>query len=123
VRAVAHSACRGTRPLCRRHLRHRAGPLALSRGACQRSAAGEQSTRHRVGSRAAAAAARTRATAQSARQILDISVDQFYCFGIVLPPPGYGLGKANLRNVPPKRFAAWLFQDPAVTNTSTYFFE
>jgi len=60
---------------------------------------------------------------QYMKEIIEIAADQFYCFGIVLPPTGYGLHKANLKNVPTKRFAAWLFQDPGVTNTSTYFFE
>ncbi len=57
------------------------------------------------------------------KQLLAITADQFYCFGIILPPAGYGLVKNNLKNVPAKRLAAWLFQDPAVTNTSAYFFE
>jgi len=60
---------------------------------------------------------------QYMKELIAIAADQFYCFGIVLPPAGYGLHKTNLRNVPPKRFAAWLFQDPGVTNPATYFFE
>ncbi len=60
---------------------------------------------------------------QYMKELIEIAADQFYCFGIVLPPPGYGLAKNTLKNVPQKRFAAWLFQDPAVTNSSAYFFE
>ncbi len=57
------------------------------------------------------------------KQILEIAVDQFYVMGIILPPPGYGTVKNNMRNVPERSLAAWLFQNPASTNTSQFFFQ
>ncbi len=55
-------------------------------------------------------------------QLLEMAADQFYVIGVSLPPNGYGIARSNLKNVPDKTPSGWLFQFPAVTNTSQYFF-
>lgn len=55
------------------------------------------------------------------KQILNIAADQFYVIGITLPPNGYGIVKNNFFNVPKIMPGAWLFPNPAPTNTAQYF--
>ena len=57
------------------------------------------------------------------KQILEIAADEFYCIGIVLPPNGYGIVKNNFKNVPATMPGAWLYPNPAPSNTCQYFVE
>ena len=60
---------------------------------------------------------------QLMRDILDISVDQFYVMGIALPPNRKGVVAKNFHNVPKVIPAAWSYATPAPTNPSQYYIE
>ncbi|MCX5537055.1 ABC transporter substrate-binding protein [Streptomyces sp. NBC_00006] len=58
-----------------------------------------------------------------AKQILEITKEEFYYIGISTPPKDYAVIKNTLRNVPKAFSAAGLFQAPGPTNPSTYYFK
>jgi peptide/nickel transport system substrate-binding protein len=55
------------------------------------------------------------------KQLLQISVDQFYTIGISLPATGWGLVKNNFHNVPKSMPDAWLYPTPAPSQPEQYF--
>lgn len=58
------------------------------------------------------------------KQILAISVDQFYVIGVSSLANGYGIVKNNLKNVPAKMFSTGgQWPNPAPTNTCLYFYQ
>jgi len=61
--------------------------------------------------------------AQLMRDILDISVDQFYVMGIALPLNRKGVVAKNFHNVPKIMPAAWSYATPAPTNPSQYYID
>ncbi len=56
-------------------------------------------------------------------EILQIAADEFYVIGTILTPPGYGIKKVDMKNVPATFPAAWLYPHPGPTNPFTYFYE
>ncbi|WP_372351237.1 ABC transporter substrate-binding protein [Streptomyces sp. KL116D] len=58
-----------------------------------------------------------------ARQILEITKEEFYYIGISTPPKDYGITKTALRNVPTSFSAAGMHQAPGPSNPSTYYFK
>jgi peptide/nickel transport system substrate-binding protein len=61
--------------------------------------------------------------AQLMKQILEIAADQFYAIGIGLTAPQYGIVRNNFKNVPRSMPGAWLYPNPAPTNTAQYYIE
>ena len=61
--------------------------------------------------------------AELMKQILEIAADEFYAFGIALPPNGYGIVRNNFHNVPASFPGAWLYPNPAPTNPEQYWVE
>ncbi len=55
--------------------------------------------------------------------ILTIAADEFYVFGISLPPVRYGIYRDGFKNVPAFMPAAWTYPTPAPTNPAQYYFE
>jgi peptide/nickel transport system substrate-binding protein len=55
------------------------------------------------------------------KQILDISADEFYGFGISTPGPLYAVVKNNMHNVPVAPFS-WTYPSPVASGTEQYFF-
>lgn len=62
------------------------------------------------------------AQARLMREILDIAADQFFTIGVSLPPPGFGIVRADMRNIPPFMVDAWSYPTPGPTNPPQYFF-
>ncbi|GAB2964589.1 ABC transporter substrate-binding protein [Streptomyces pseudoechinosporeus] len=58
-----------------------------------------------------------------AKQVLEITKEQFYYIGISTPPQDYGIAKTNLINVPKSFHASGFHQAPGPSNPSTYFFK
>ncbi len=56
------------------------------------------------------------------REILDIAADQFFTIGVSLPPPGFGILRSDMRNIPPFMVDAWSYPTPGPTNPPQYFF-
>ncbi|WP_420546961.1 ABC transporter substrate-binding protein [Curvivirga sp.] len=56
------------------------------------------------------------------REILDIAAEEFYVFGVSLPPIRYGIYRQGFENVPALMPAAWTYPTPAPTNPAQYFF-
>ncbi|MDQ3541468.1 MAG: ABC transporter substrate-binding protein [Chloroflexota bacterium] len=56
-------------------------------------------------------------------ELLVISQEMFYAIGVSVPGPGYGIKKANLRNVPSSMPLAWLYPTPAPTRLEQYYYE
>lgn len=56
-------------------------------------------------------------------EILQIAADEFWCIGISLTPPGYGIVKNNFHNVPESFPNAWLYPHPGPTNIFQFFIE
>ncbi len=55
------------------------------------------------------------------KQLLDISADEFYAFGISTPGDLYAVVKNNMHNVP-VAWTAWTYPSPAASNTEQYYF-
>jgi peptide/nickel transport system substrate-binding protein len=55
------------------------------------------------------------------QQLLDISADQFYAFGISTPGKLYAVVKNNMHNVP-VAWTAWTYPSPVASNTEQYYF-
>jgi peptide/nickel transport system substrate-binding protein len=70
-----------------------------------------------------------RKTGDSAKQmqlmkdILAIAQEQFYVIGISTDPPGYGVVKNNMKNVPASMPWSWIYPHPAPDNPCQFFFE
>ncbi len=56
-------------------------------------------------------------------ELLVISQEMFYAIGVSVPGLGYGIRKANLRNVPSSMPLAWLYPTPAPTRLEQYYYE
>ncbi|MFG2589684.1 ABC transporter substrate-binding protein [Streptomyces sp. NPDC048438] len=56
-----------------------------------------------------------------AKQILEITKEEFYYIGISTPPAEYGIVRNNVHNVPEEFSAAVAHQAPGPSNPSTYF--
>lgn len=56
------------------------------------------------------------------RRILDIAADEFLLIGLSLPPPGYGLVRETMRNVPTFMVDSWIYPTPGPTNPFLYYF-
>lgn len=61
--------------------------------------------------------------AELMRKVLQIAADQFFHIGISTDPPGYGVVKNNMHNVPEVMFNSYSWPTPAPTNPVQYFFE
>jgi peptide/nickel transport system substrate-binding protein len=64
-------------------------------------------------------------TAEQNRMFNDLLVmaqDMFYVIGVSLVPPGYGIKKANFRNVPASMAESFLFSTPGPTMPEQYYF-
>ncbi len=61
--------------------------------------------------------------AQIFKQILDISAEQFWVIGTVLPAEGYAVVNKNLGNVPESQPYAWLYPQPAPMGTSQLYYK
>jgi peptide/nickel transport system substrate-binding protein len=57
------------------------------------------------------------------RQILAIAQEEFWGFGVNLFPPGYGIAKNSIRNVPEPMINAYYYPTPGPTNPPQYYFE
>lgn len=57
------------------------------------------------------------------KQILDISAEQFWVLGTVLPAEGYAVVNKKLGNVPESQPYAWLYPQPAPMGTSQLFYK
>lgn len=55
------------------------------------------------------------------KQLLDISADEFYAFGISTPGDLYAVVKNNMHNVP-VAWTAWTYPSPAASNTERSYF-
>jgi peptide/nickel transport system substrate-binding protein len=55
------------------------------------------------------------------KQLLDISADQFYAFGISTPGDLYAVVKNNMHNIP-VAWTAWTYPSPVASNTEQYYF-
>jgi len=53
--------------------------------------------------------------------ILEIAADEFYAFGIALPPTGFGIASNRLGNTPTAMPDAWLWPTPGPTNPEQFF--
>ncbi|NGN67732.1 ABC transporter substrate-binding protein [Streptomyces sp. A7024] len=58
-----------------------------------------------------------------ARQVLEITKEEFYYIGISTSPSEYGIAKTDMGNVPKTFSAAAFHQAPGPSNPSTYFFK
>ncbi len=56
-------------------------------------------------------------------EILAIAEEQFYCMGLVLPGPGYGIVKNTMHNVPESMPDAFLYPTPGPTNPEQYYLD
>lgn len=56
-------------------------------------------------------------------EVLQMSADYFFCLGISTMPPGYGIAKNNMMNVPDEIINSWSYPTPAPVNTFTFFFK
>ena len=54
-------------------------------------------------------------------EILEIAADEFYAFGIALPPTGMGIASNRLGNTPTEMPDAWLWPTPGPTNPEQFF--
>ncbi|HRR55615.1 MAG TPA: ABC transporter substrate-binding protein [Acidobacteriota bacterium] len=63
----------------------------------------------------------SRERAELMSNILDIAADQFWCMGIALTPPSFGLVHRGLGNVPSLIPQAWTYPTPAPTNLCQFF--
>lgn len=61
--------------------------------------------------------------AEIMHEILKIAADEFYVFGVSLPPVRYGIYRDGFKNVPALMPAAWTYPTPAPTNPAQYYFE
>jgi hypothetical protein len=61
--------------------------------------------------------------AELMNQILEIAQEEFWCMGINLFPPGYGIVKNSFHNVPQQMVDAWLYPTPVPTNPEQFFIE
>jgi peptide/nickel transport system substrate-binding protein len=55
------------------------------------------------------------------KEILAIAEEEFYCMGLVLPGPGYGIVKNTMHNVPAAMPDAFLYPTPGPTNPEQYY--
>ena len=55
------------------------------------------------------------------KQLLDISADEFYAFGISTPGDLYAVVKNNMHNIP-VAWTAWTYPSPVASNTEQYYF-
>ncbi|MEU8569351.1 ABC transporter substrate-binding protein [Streptomyces pathocidini] len=60
---------------------------------------------------------------QAAKQVLEITKEEFYYIGISTPPKDYCIAKTNMGNVPKSFSGAAFHMMPGPSNTSTYFFK
>ncbi len=56
-----------------------------------------------------------------AMELLDITADQFYLFGISTNPPGYGIVVNDVCNVPDSMISSWPFLTPGPSNPFLYY--
>lgn len=54
-------------------------------------------------------------------EILEIAADEFYAFGITLPPTEFGIATNRMRNTPDWMYGAWLWPTPAPANPEQFF--
>jgi peptide/nickel transport system substrate-binding protein len=54
-------------------------------------------------------------------EILEIAADEFYAFGIALPPTGFGIASNRLGNTPGAMPDAWLWPTPGPANPEQFF--
>lgn len=57
------------------------------------------------------------------KQLLDISVKNFYVIGICSAPKEFGVARNNLRNIPEETVTSWTYVTPGPVNTCQFFFE
>ncbi|HYH13114.1 MAG TPA: ABC transporter substrate-binding protein, partial [Thermomicrobiales bacterium] len=57
------------------------------------------------------------------KEILTIAEEEFYCMGLVLPGPGYGIVKNTMHNVPATMPDAFLYPTPGPTNPEQYYLD
>lgn len=57
------------------------------------------------------------------KELLAITAEQFYCMGLALPGPGYGIVKNTMHNVPASMPDAFLYPTPGPTNPEQYYFD
>jgi peptide/nickel transport system substrate-binding protein len=55
-------------------------------------------------------------------QILQIAIEQFYVVGVNLPGPGYGIARANVKNILEPMWDAYLYPAPGPTNPEQFYF-
>lgn len=55
-------------------------------------------------------------------QILEIAADEFRTLGVTLPPPGYGVVNAKMRNVPENQPYAWIYPNPGPADLSQLYY-
>lgn len=61
--------------------------------------------------------------AQIFKQILDISAEQFWVIGTILPAEGYAVVNNKMGNVPESQPYAWLYPQPAPMGTSQLYYK